>query len=311
MAAITMTSQQFRSIVTPILNVPFDGLYKQRKDEWKSFMRMIKSPVERSYHEEPILAGFGLAPEIPDGTNFPYDSGGQLFQPRFIFQVFGLAYAMPAVLMEDGDHIRLGSIYSEHLARSLTETRETITANILNRAFNSAYLMPGGDGVPLISTSHPTDAGLQSNRLTANANLSQTSVEQMVIQMASARDDAGNHIYVTPGKLIVSPSNMLQAQVIMKSVLRSNDANNAINPVRTFGAFAGDDPVGLVTRLTSSTAWFVKAENVDRGLMLVSRRPLKRGMEGDFETDSMRYKASNREIPGWVNWRDLFGAPGL
>lgn len=310
MATTVMQSTAFRSIVAPILNVPFDGLYEQRVDEWKSFMRMITG-TPRAYHEEPILAGFQLAPEVPDGTPFPYDQGGQLSNPRFIYKVWGLAYAMTEVLMEDGDHIRLGSIYSEHLARSLIETRETITANILNRGFNSAYLMPGGDGVPLFSASHPIVSGTSSNLLASAANMSQTSVEQMVIQMANAVDDTGRHIRIIPGKLIVSTSNMLQAEVILKSVLRSNDANNGINPVRSFGAFRGDDPVGVVSRLTSSVAWFVKASNVDRGLMLASRRKLKRGMEGDFGTDSMRYKASNREIPGWVNWRDMYASAGL
>jgi len=115
--------------------------------------------------------------------------------------------------------------------------------------------------------------------------MSQTSVEQLVIQMANAVDSTSRHIRIIPGKLVVSTADMLQAEVILKSALRSGDANNGINPVRSFGAFKGDDPVGVVSRLTSNVAWFIKASNVKRGLLLASRRPLKKGMEGDFETD--------------------------
>jgi hypothetical protein len=67
--------------------------------------------------------------------------------------VYGLAFALTKVLTEDGDHIRIGQVYARHLAQSLIETKETLCANVLNRAFNASY--PGGDGVQLNSASHP------------------------------------------------------------------------------------------------------------------------------------------------------------
>jgi len=82
-----MQSTAFKSIVTPVLNEPFDGIYEQRVDEWKAFMRMIKG-TPRAYHEEPILSGFQLAPEVPDGTPFPYDQGQQPWNRRFIYKVW-------------------------------------------------------------------------------------------------------------------------------------------------------------------------------------------------------------------------------
>ena len=33
-------------------------------------------------------------------------------------------------------------------------------------------------------------------------------------------------------------------------------------------------------------------------------------MEGDFETDSMRYKATERYIEGWTDPRACWGTPG-
>jgi hypothetical protein len=41
------------------------------------------------------------------------------------------------------------------------------------------------------------------------------------------------------------------------------------------------------------------------------RTALKKSMEGDFETDSMRYKATERYIEGWTDPRGVFGTPGV
>jgi hypothetical protein len=45
--------------------------------------------------------------------------------------------------------------------------------------------------------------------------------------------------------------------------------------------------------------------------MMMNRRSMERSMEGDFETDSMRYKATERYVPFWVDWRGVFGTAGV
>ena len=171
--AAPMRSTDFRSIVEPILNECFDGVYDQRTDEWSRVFREQEG-IPRNYHEEPVLYGFGAAPQLPDGTPVSYQQGGVLFLQRYVYNVYGLAFALTKVLVEDGDHIRIGQVYARHLAQSLIETKETLAANVLNRAFNSSY--PGGDGVQLNSNAHPIVNGTFSNLLTTAANLSQTSL---------------------------------------------------------------------------------------------------------------------------------------
>ena len=303
-----MRSTDFRSIVEPIMNEEFDGIYTQRADEWKQIFSE-RTGIARNYHEEPVLFGFGAAPELPDGMPVTYQSGGVLFLKRYVYKVYGLAFALTKVLVEDGDHIRIGATYSRHLAQSLIETKETIAANILNRAFNASYT--GGDAVSLINTAHPvaqngTAAGF-SNRLTTDANLSQTSLEQMLIQIRNAVDNNGKRIKLTPTKLVVSPSNLFQAEVLLKSVLRTGTANNDINPVKSTGMLS---EAAVISRMTSTTAWFVQTD-APEGLKCLMRRKLEKSMEGDFETDSMRYKATERYDMGWTDPRALFGTPGV
>jgi hypothetical protein len=302
--AAPMRSTDFRSIVEPILNESFDGVYDQRADEWSTVFRE-QAGIPRNYHEEPVLYGFGAAPQLPDGAPVTYQQGGVLFLQRYIYQVFGLAFALTRVLVEDGDHIRLGQVYAKHLAQSLVETKELLCANVLNRAFNSSYV--GGDGVSLINTAHPIASGTFSNQLSTAAALSQTSLEQMLIQVRQAVDNNGKKIRLQPLKLVVAPGNVFQAEVLLKSVLRTGTANNDINPIKSIGLLP--EGASVISRLTSPTNWWIQTD-APEGMKLLMRRALEKTMEGDFETDSMRYKATERYQVGWTDPRALFGTPG-
>lgn len=305
--ALPMRSTDFRSVVEPILNETFDGIYNARQDEWKQVFKEQRG-IPRNYHEEPVLFGFGAAPELPDGTAVTYQSGGVLFLARYVYKVYGLAFALTKVLVEDGDHISIGRTYAEHLARSLIETKETLGANILNRSFTGgAYV--GGDGVSLVNTAHPiANGGTFSNQLSTAAALSQTSLEQILIQIRNAVDNNGKRIRLEPKKLVVSPSNYFQAEVLLKSALRTGTNNNDVNPLVTTGVLSGGQ--ANLSRLTSTTAWWVETD-APEGLKLLMRRPLEKSMEGDFETDSMRFKSTERYDLGWTDPRAVFGTPGV
>ncbi len=304
--ASPMRSTDFRAIVEPILNEEFNGIYDQRADEWSQVFKEFKG-IPRNYHEEPVLYGFGAAPELPDGMPVTYQSGGVLFIQRYVYRVYGLAFALTKVLVEDGDHIRIGQTYARHLAQSLIETKETLGANILNRAFTGgAYV--GGDGVSLVNTAHPISGGTFSNQLTTAANLSQTSLEQMLIQIRNAVDNNGKRIRLTPKKIVTGPSNVFQAEVLLKSALRAGTANNDINPVKSLGMLDGGQ--ANLSRISSTTAWWIQTD-APEGLKLAMRRGLEKSMEGDFETDSMRYKATERYAYGWTDPRGVYGTPGI
>lgn len=302
--ALPMRSTDFRAIVEPILNEAFDGVYDLRADEWKQVFNELNG-IARAYHEEPVMYGFGAAPELLDGMPVTYQAGGVLFAKRYQYKVFGLAYALTKVLVEDGDHIRIGSSYAKHLAQSLIETKETTCANVLNRAFNAAYL--GGDNVSLSNAAHPVIGTTFSNILATAAALSQTSLEQAMIQIRKATDNNGKKIRLEPKKLVIAPDNVFQAEVLLKSVLRAGTNNNDINPVKSLGQL--DDSPAVLSRLTSPTAWWIQT-NAPIGLQNMVRRKMEKSMEGDFETDSIRYKATERYIPGWTDPRCVYGTPG-
>lgn len=300
MAGTLMRSTQFKSVVEPILNTAFDGVYDQRANEYKQLF-MEEDGINRSYHEEVVLYGMGAAPVLPDGEAVTYDEGGELYVKRYTYDQYGLAFALTKILVEDGEHIRFGTMMAKHLAQSIDETLETVACNHLNRAFNSSY--KGGDGVELVSASHPVVGGNQSNLLTAAA-LSQTSLEQAMTTIRQTKDARGKSIRVTPKKIVVAPANMINLEVLLKSVLRAGTANNDINILKGMSL----DSV-VMSRLTSTTAWFVQTD-ARNGLKVLWRRKPSKRMEGDFETNSVRYASDMRFGSGWTEWRNIYGNAG-
>ena len=133
-------------------------------------------------------------------------------------------------------------------------------------------------------------------------------MEQILIQIRQAVDNNGKKIRLEPKKLVVAPSNYFQAEVLLKSALRAGTNNNDINPLNTTGVLSAGQ--ANLSRLTSTTAWWVQTD-APEGLKLLMRRPLEKSMEGDFETDSMRYKATERYNFGWTDPRGVFGTPGV
>ena len=109
-------------------------------------------------------------------------------------------------------------------------------------------------------------------------------------------------------KIVTAPANMFQAEVLLKSVLRAGTANNDLNPVKSMGLLG--DGAAIISRMTSTTGWYVQCD-APEGLKLMMRRKIEKSMEGDFDTDSMRYKATERYIPGWTDPRDFWGTAGV
>jgi hypothetical protein len=90
--------------------------------------------------------------------------------------------------------------------------------------------------------------------------------------------------------------------------LRAGNANNDINPVKSIGLL--DEGAAVLSRLTNASAFFVQTD-APEGMKMMMRRKLEKTMEGDFETDSMRYKATERYDVGFTDPRAMYGTPGV
>lgn len=259
---------------------------------------------DKLYEEVQELAGFGLASVKSEAGAITYTSSTQGPTARFTNVVYGLGFQETQESVEDNQYKDRATDKTIALARSMRHTKETVHANILNRAFSNSYL--GADGIRLISTAHVTVNGTQSNTLTTDADLSEASIEDMAINVMNATDSTGLRIMAQTKALIIPPNEAFNAQRILKSAGQNDTANNATNALRAMGIISD---IIVWPFLTDPDAWFVTTD-VPKGLLSFQRRAAALEKDSDFDTGNYKHKATERYVPGWADWRGIYGSQG-
>jgi hypothetical protein len=299
---MAISRQQLIKELEPGLNALFGLEYKQYADETKDIFTTESS--DRAFEEEVMLSGFGDAAVKPEGQGVSFDTAQETYTARYTMETIALAFAITEEAIEDNLYDRLASRYTKALARSMASTKNTKGANILANAFTSGTF---GDGQFLCVSTHPTLSGNQSNLLTTAADLNETSLEAMLIQIAQTKDERGLKVAAKARRLILPVNLQFVAERLMKSQGRTSTADNDINAIKHMGAV----PEGYFINhyLADTDAWFTITD-VPNGMKHFDRAPLKTSMEGDFDTGNVRYKARERYAFGASDWRGIFGTPG-
>ena len=298
---MAMNRANFAKMLEPGLNTLFGLEYDSYPAEYEAVFESNTS--QKAFEEDVLLSGFGNAPTKSEGSAVSYDAASQQWTARYQHETIALAFSITEEAEEDGQYGSIASRYTKALARSMASTKEIKAANILNTATTAN----GGDGAPLLSAAHPTQAGNQSNILATPADLSEVSLEAILIQIADMKDDRGLRVAAQGTQLVIPTAYTFVAERLLESQLRTATADNDINAIRQGGYL----PKGyhIMRRLTDSDQWFVQTDIPD-GLKMFQRSPMKKGMEGDFETGNVRYKVRERYSFGATDWRGIFGSQG-
>ncbi len=164
----------------------------------------------------------------------------------------------------------------------------------------------GGDAVALGSTAHPTVSGNQSNILATAADLSETSLEDLTIQILDAKDFKGLSISLGIKCLAVPTALIYDAQRILKSNLRVATADNDANALKLLGVV----PEIIVNNyFTDADAWFLRT-NVSDGICWFDREAVQFTKDTDFDTDNAKAKGYMRFVPFWGDWRAVYSSSG-
>lgn len=300
---MSMNRNDFRKQLQEGLNVVFGLEYKRYPEEYREIFDIDTS--NKAFEEDVLLTGFGSAPVKPEGGGVAYDTGRESYVARYVHETIALAFSITEEAEEDGLYGSLGNKFSRALARSLQHTKEVKGANILNNGFSASFL--GGDGVALFSAAHPMVVGLGSNTLAVAADLAEASLEQAAQDIADFTDDRGINLAAQITKLIIPNELQFVATRLLMSPYRTNTGDNDVNALYTLGTIG--DGFSVNHRLTDPDAWFLKTDVPD-GLKHFVRKKVSRGLEGDFETGNLRYKARERYSFGWSDWRGVYGSPG-
>ena len=286
------------------LNTVFGMEYDRYPEQWRSLYSTEQSM--KAFEEDVQMIGFGAAPTKAEGAMINYDSGREGFVSRYVHETVALAFAITEEAEEDGLYGSLGAKYARALARSMQQTKEIKGANIFNNATTTSL---GGDGQALLDALHPLGGGgTASNILSTPADLSETSLETLLVQISTAVDDRSIPVALSGRKLAVPPQLVFIAERIIKSNLRPGTADNDINAMRNMGMI----PEGVVVnqRFTNPDQYFILTDCPD-GMKHFVRSPIKKAVEGDFETGNLRYKCRERYSFGFTDWRGVYGSEGV
>jgi|TARA_R100001440_G_scaffold14211_2_gene24281 hypothetical protein len=301
---MAISRQQLAKELEPGLNALFGLEYQNYENQHTEIYEIENS--DRAFEEEVMLSGFANAAVKAEGSAVTFDTANESFTSRYTHETIALAFAITEEAIEDNLYDRIATRYTKALARSMAQTKQIKSANVLNNGFNSSF--PGGDGKELFATDHPTQsAGSLANELSTSADLSETSLEQAMIDIAAFKDERGFKIAARGLKLIIPSELQFIAERILRSPARVGTADNDLNALSSKGML----PQGYVVNnyLTDTDAFFIKTD-VPNGMKMFNRANLKTAMEGDFDTGNVRYKARERYSFGFSDWRGMFGSPG-
>ena len=301
---MAISRAQLLKELLPGLNALFGLEYAKYGEEHKEIYETETS--ERSFEEETKLSGFSAAPVKNEGSAIAYDNAQEAWTARYVHETIAMGFSITEEAVEDNLYDSLSSRYTKALARGMAYTKQVKAAYVLNNAFSGGPTY--GDGVVLCSTAHPlVSGGTNSNTPSTPADLNETSLENAVIQIAAWTDERSLLIAAKPKKLVVPPSLMFVATRLLETELRVGTNDNDINAIKNNGSI----PEGYTVNhfLTDTNAWFLLTD-VPNGLKHFVRTPMSTGMDGDFDTGNVRYKARERYSFGVSDPLGIFGSPG-
>ena len=301
---MAISRAQLLKELLPGLNALFGLEYSRYGEEHKEIYETETS--ERSFEEETKLSGFSAAPVKNEGAAIAYDNAQEAWTARYTHETIAMGFSITEEAIEDNLYDSLSSRYTKALARAMAYTKQVKAAAVLNNGW--AATVTYGDGQPLFSTSHPlVSGGVNSNTPSTQADLNETSLENAVIQIAAWTDERGLLIAAKPRKLIVPSNLQFVATRLLETELRVGTTNNDINALKNNGSI----PEGYTINhwLTDTNGWFLTTD-VPNGLKHFVRTPMQNGMDGDFDTGNVRYKARERYSFGVSDPLGIFGSQG-
>lgn len=301
MAAINTGS--FPKFLWPGINAAWGAKYNEYNPIWKELFQLNIS--NKNYEEDVGITGMGLAPLKAEGDALTFDTMKQSYVSRYTNIAYSIGFVVTREEMQDNLYAEVGARRARAIAFSMHQTKENIGANIFNRAFNASY--PGGDGVSLINSAHPTEGGTLSNTLTVAADLSEASLEEALIDISLFRDNRNLLINLMGECLVVHPNDRFEARRILDNPQRPATANRDINAMYAEGVL----PKGFKVNpfFINSNGWFVLT-NADDGLKYFERSAPVMENDNEFNTKNAQFSGFERYCFGWSDWRGIYGSPG-
>lgn len=289
----------FNSSALPLLDKIMMDEYQMLEDPRSALFNM--ESADREIVQNTSLASLGRFQSVQAAEVAPLDEISQSYNKTFRMIKYAKMIAISKEMIRD-EKWGLINKSVQSIGRAAKETQLVNAFNVFNGAFSSS-LTPAFDGVALISASHTSLVGNQSNTLAAQSDLSDTSLKEAERVFRKVQDERGKRLNILPKVLLVAPDNMHNARELTLSPFLPGTANNNINSIGKYQVI--DSPY-----LTDTDAWFLLAEPRDHGLRVITRQGLETESEMDKKAGVLYYVADYREAVGADQWRGIVGSDG-
>lgn len=296
----------FSNLLKPELHEIFFEKYNQYPNEYAQIFNILSS--DRAYEDDGEVTGLGAMVQKQEGRAIAYDDPVQGQLKRYTHVPFALGFRVTHELYMD-DQYNVIRRMPQALSRSAHQTNEVQAWNVMNNAFNTAFV--GLDGQPLCSVAHPNvsvaaGSGPYANRLATDADLSITSLQAAIEMMENTTDDRDLNILIKPKLLVIPVHLKWMARELLNSEYKPGSADNEIN------SLADEELKYMVSHyLTSNSAWFLMSAPDDHYLRYFWREKLAFDNDDDFDTGDAKFKAYMRFSVGFSGWRGVVGTPGV
>ncbi len=305
MAGGVITTGSHPKLLWPGVYTTWGQVYDEHAQEYTDLYDIRNS--DKAYEQGVQVTPFGLAPVKAQGASVTYDGEVQGVITTYQHIAYALGYIVTFEELRDNMYKEVATRRAEGNAFSMRQTIETVAAFPYNNAFSTTYFTTG-DGAALCSTAHlNATGGNYSNALSPAADLSESSIEDLSIQIMGAQNDTGNLINIMPESLHISRNEWYNANRVLQSVLQSNTANNNINVLKATNAF----PKGIKMNhyFNSAHPWFIRT-NCLNGMTFFWRDEPMFDQDNDFGTKNALAASYMRFSVGCTDPRGVYGSNG-
>lgn len=306
-------SDLFGEDMLPALEELFRSELDRHPSRREQLFKVVKTDMDiwqaSEMHDLPLFN------QISEGQDYSFESQAQGASKTLKPVKYGLGFSISEEAVDDGKFAFISDGIAK-LAKSGRESQEIQAMNIFNNAFTTEL---AADGVAVFSASHVLPSGLTvRNKLSSDADLSDTSLEQMLVDFETQFvGDTGIINMIKPKYLVVAPGNRRLAQELIGSELRTATAiagTDGITNVNNMNSLKQDGLIVVSSpHLTDADAWFLTADPAETGLRIVSRSPIETkaaGPDAGFINDSILYKSRYREKIGVTHFYGIMGTTG-
>src|SRR5207247_1337559 len=187
MAGGVINTGSHPSLLWPGIKAIWGQVYDEHPEEYVDLYDIGDST--QAYEKFVGLTGFGLAPVKPEGQPGTYDSEVQGGITTMVHIGYSLGYQVTKEELEDNLYEEVSSRRAKANAFSMRQTVENVCAFLYNNAFVTTYFTTW-DGAALVSTAHVNaTGGTFSNALNPAADMSESALEDMSIQIMNVQND--------------------------------------------------------------------------------------------------------------------------